>query len=118
MRGLDPTPQEREIIHTLLVEHGITDNYEVAPSNFEGKELPGSAHHREIMSQQGYIVTPSKAYYYWLDWYNGHYTLGHEEGIWEEINDIDESPDRKSLLKIRAHLLQRLQNASSDKEKA
>jgi hypothetical protein len=70
------------------------------------------------MSQQGYIVTPSKAYYYWLDWYNSHYTLGHEDGTWEEIDDIEEHPDWKPLSKIRAHLLQRLQNAPSDQEKA
>src|ERR1019366_308132 len=113
MRGLEPTPKEKEIIHTLLVEHGITEDYEVAPSNFEGKELPGSTYHREIMSQQGYIVTTSKAYYYWLGWYDGHYTLGHEEGVWEEVN-IDESSDRKPLLKIRAYLLQRLQGPSID----
>jgi hypothetical protein len=113
MRGWDLSLKEQDIIHTLLVKHGILEDYEISINNFEGKELPGSIYPYEIESKEGYIVTPSKAYAFWLDWYDGHYTLGHEEGVWEEV-DIDESPDRKPILKIRAHLLQRLQGPSID----
>ena|SRR5438552_18076732 len=118
MRGWDLSPKEKEIIHTLLMDHGIVGDYEISVTNFEGKELPGSTYPYEVESKEGYIVTPSKAYSFWFDWYDDHYTLGHEEGTWEEIDDIDEHPDWKPLSKIRAHLLKRLQNTSPDEKNA
>ncbi len=51
----------------------------------EGKQLPGSTFPWEIESMSGYVVTPTNVYRFWLDWFEGHYTLGEEDGIWREM---------------------------------
>jgi hypothetical protein len=48
----------------------------------------------------GFVVTSQKIYSFWLDWYEGHYTLGDEEGFWEE-NTLEETrsdPDLHDMI--------------------
>jgi len=51
------------------------------------------------MHGRGYIATSSKIYSFWLDWYDGHYTLGHEQSYWTE-EAIDELSQKEQSLAI------------------
>lgn len=77
------TQHEEEVLRTLLAQKGIT-KYQLFEVTQEGKQLPGSTFPLEIESMSGYVVTPTKVYSFWLDWVDGHYTLGEEDGIWRE----------------------------------
>lgn len=79
--------QARAIIQRLLAEKGIL-RYEITDEITEEKMLPGEGDVSEIASLSGVIVTPSTAYHFWLDWVDGHYTLGDAkgEGYWSEIS--------------------------------
>lgn len=84
MFGGKLTTREKEIIHRLLVERGIAD-YQVIDVTNEGRELPGSIYDDEIELLSGVIATPKKAYMFWLDWVDEHYTLGEKTGFWREL---------------------------------
>lgn len=77
------TKREEEVLQTLLVQRGIT-KYRLFEVTQEGKHLPGSTFPWEIESMSGYVIAPTNVYYFWLDWVDGHYTLGEEDGIWKE----------------------------------
>lgn len=73
--------REEEVIRTLLAERGITTTYQLFEITKEGKQVPGSTYPLEIESMSGYVITPEKVYLFWLDWGEGHYTLGEEMGF-------------------------------------
>lgn len=105
---MELTPKEQDLIQDLLAQQGIT-SYEILLDAPEGS-LPGGPFPKEIRAWSGYIVTSSKIYSFWLDWYNGHYTLGHEQGFWEEEELSELSPRERTMalefqqsLKRRAH---------------
>ncbi len=83
MHGGMFTPQEEELLRTLLAQKGIT-RYQLFETVGEGKQLPGSTYPSEIESISGFVITPTNIYYFWFDWFDEHYTLGEEEGYWEE----------------------------------
>ena len=83
MHGGTPNPREAELIHTLLAQKGIT-RYQLFEMVEEGKQLPGSTYPGEIESISGFVITPTNIYNFWFDWCDDHYTLGEEEGYWEE----------------------------------
>jgi hypothetical protein len=82
------SPKASAIIHQLLANHGISA-YEIDAIH-EGDELPGSTYPGELKSMSGYIITPSTVYEFWFDWEDGHYTLGEEDGSWQEVKDETE----------------------------
>jgi hypothetical protein len=96
MRSGKLTEKEKMIIRNLLSEKGITDYEIVMPVN-EGKELPGSTYEDEIELLSGTLVTVTAVYGFWLDWVDGHYTLGEEKGNWHEFNLNDLSHDEDIL---------------------
>lgn len=82
------SPKARRIIQELLARHGIfVYEIEAIP---EGKELPGSSYPGELKSMSGYITTPTTVYEFWFNWKDGHYTLGEEDGSWQEVEDQTE----------------------------
>ena len=85
MLGGKLTQREREIIHHLLVGKGISE-YEIIDVTNEGQELPGSIFDDEIELLSGVFATPTNAYMFWLDWQDGHYTLGEKTGFWKELS--------------------------------
>ena len=38
----------------------------------------------------GYVTTPTTVYEFWFDWEDDHYTLGEEDGTWQEVRDQTE----------------------------
>src|SRR5260370_34865444 len=78
------TKREEEVLRTLLVQRGIT-TYQLFEVTQEGKQLPGSTFPLEIESMSGYVIMPTNVYVFWLDWVDGHYTLGEEDGTWREV---------------------------------
>lgn len=84
MKGFVMTEREQEIIRSLLAPLGITE-YDVVVYANSGYDLPESSYSGEISSFEGFIVTAEKIYSFWLDWVDGHYTLGQEEELWEEV---------------------------------
>ena len=103
MRGSTLTAREGELLHTLLVQRGIT-KYQVIEEIGEGKSLPGSTYPCEIESISGMVIAPEKVYAFWLDWIDGHYTLGEEEGIWKELRIEELGRDRDRVMKIQHQL--------------
>ncbi len=79
---MELTQREQEIIRDLLAQQGIL-SYKILLNALEGR-LPQGTFPKEVHAMSGSIVTSSKIYSFWLDWYDGHYTLGHEEGFWSE----------------------------------
>lgn len=96
------TRREQEIVHHVLLEYGITD-YEILNPLSEGHDLPGSTYEGEIEWISGTIVTPITAYSFWLDWIDGHYTLGKEQGFWREI-DLEEDADAEAIIALQQQL--------------
>lgn len=92
----------REIIRGLLARHGIT-TYEIEAIP-EGKELPGSTYPGELKSMSGYIITPTAIYEFWFDWEDGHYTLGEEDGCWQEITQEENDRDAQITRAIQKRL--------------
>lgn len=74
--------REQEIIRDLLAQQGIL-SYNFLLNAPEGR-LPQGTSPKEVRAMSGSIVTSSKIYSFWLDWYDGHDTLDHEEGFWSE----------------------------------
>ena len=68
------TDRESEIIRYLLAQRGI-GAYEIVRPIGEGRDLPGSTYQAEVEEISGYIATATSAYYFWLVWYNGDYSL-------------------------------------------
>lgn len=81
-------PKASAIIRELLARHGISV-YEIEAIP-EGDELPGSTYPGELKSMSGYVTTPTTVYEFWFDWEDGHYTLGEEDGSWQEVKDQTE----------------------------
>lgn len=92
--------KEASIFRELLSHHGI--NTYVVEAIPEGYDLPGGSYPGEIHSMSGIIITPTSAYDFWLDWENGAYTLGEEDGYWEELSEADLGSDLNSVRKIQA----------------
>ena len=82
------SPKAITIIRELLARHEIS-TYEIEAIP-EGDELPGSTYPGELKSMSGYVTTPSTVYEFWFDWQDGHYTLGEEDGSWQEVKDQTE----------------------------
>jgi hypothetical protein len=103
MKYGETTPKENEIIHELLAQQGIT-TYKIIVDAPEGS-LPEGPFPNDVFAMSGYIVTKTNIYYFWLGWYDGHYTLGQEKGLWEEVT-LDElsSEERDVVLKARQEL--------------
>jgi hypothetical protein len=102
------SPKANAIIHDLLARHGISV-YEIEATP-EGDELPGSTYPGELKSMSGYVTTPTSVYEFWFDWENGHYTLGEEDGSWQEVKDQTERE-----AKITCAIQQRLRKKLGDK---
>ncbi len=96
------TVRQAKIIHQLLMERGITD-YEIIGATPEGKDLPGSTYEGEIESVSGTVVTATTAYDFWLDWFEGNYTLGEHRGFWEEVN-LDKTLDKDEIVASQQRL--------------
>ena len=99
------SPKARAIIQELLARHGISV-YEIDAIP-EGKELPGSSYPGELKSMSGYVITPTSVYEFWFDWEDGHYTLGEEDGNWQEAEDETEY-DAQITRKIQRRLREQL----------
>ena len=97
------TQREEELMQALLAQRGIT-TYQLFDVTQEGKQLPGSTFPWEIESKSGYVVTPTNVYHFWLDWFEGHYTLGEEDGIWREIAIEVPGRDKNEVLQIQQQL--------------
>jgi len=100
------TDREVEIINQLLVERGITE-YEIMGAVNEGKSLPGSTYPCEIEEISGWIVTTTKVYLFWLDWFEGRYTLGEHRGFWEEVPLDEIGADKELIMEAQQRLKQR-----------
>jgi hypothetical protein len=100
-RGI-PTQREKEVLQTLLARKGITE-YELDELVGEGTNLPGGTYPLEIESMSGTVITPSEVYDFWLDWVDGHYTLGEENGIWRR-RIVEELPDKDRIRQIQQQL--------------
>lgn len=96
------TEREKEVLHILLSQRGIT-KYRLFDVCAEGTSLPGSTYPLEIESMSGEVITPTAVYGFWLDWIDGHYTLGEEDGLWE-IRNLEEFSDREKIEQIQQDL--------------
>jgi len=96
------TERETEILHSLLVQRGIT-TYQIFDPCHEGHGLPGGTYPDEIQSTSGEVITPTDVYGFWLEWVDGHYTLGEEDGSWK-IRDVEELYDKVQILQIQQQL--------------
>jgi hypothetical protein len=103
MRGGRPSRREAEIIHSLLVQKGIT-SYQLFEMVEEGNLYPGSTYPDEIESISGRVITPTAIYDFWFDWDDEHFSLGEEEGYWEELPLEDLGQDRDKILQIQQQL--------------
>ncbi len=96
--------REEEIIQYLLSLRGIT-RYRLTSYYAEGKRLPGSIDHLEVHSHSAYVVTPKEAYFIWLDWEQGHYTLVNNSDKWTPIDLQKEDEDtQQKILKIQQEM--------------
>lgn len=95
----DLTEKEDSIIRQLLKMKGI-NVYEIVVPVGEGRELPGGAYEDEVESLSGTIVTATAAYGFWLDWIDGHYTLGDEKDNWMEVDMSQVESVRYGIPKI------------------
>ena len=100
------TSREVEVIRQLLAERGITE-YEIVGAVNEGKSLPGSTYPCEIETISGTVVTETKAYLFWLDWFNGNYTLGEHRDFWEEISLDEAGADKEAIMEAQQRLRQK-----------
>ncbi len=105
MNNGELTPHEAGVIRQLLARHNIT-YYEIVGAVEEGQALPGSVTPRDLESLSGYVVTSTTAYSFWLNWENGTYTLGEQDGTWNELtpNDIQNNDE---ILEGQQHLKQK-----------
>ena len=97
------TDREIEVINQLLAEHDIIEYEIVYPMN-EGKPLPGSTYPGEIEEISGWIVTATNVYLFWLDWFEGHYTLGEHRGFWEEVPLDEIRADKEMVIEAQQRL--------------
>src|SRR5260370_34901501 len=97
------TKREEEVLRTLLVQRGIT-TYQLFEVTQEGKQLPGSTFPLEIESMSGYVIMPTNVYVFWLDWVDGHYTLGEEDGTWREVATETLWRDKDRAIQIQQKL--------------
>jgi len=103
------SPKAHTIIQELLARHRISV-YEIEAIS-EGKELPGSSYPGELKSMSGYVTTPTSVYEFWFDWEDGHYTLGEEDGSWQEVHD--ETEDEAQITReIQQRLRKQLEQAT------
>ena len=54
----------------------------------------------------GYVVTSSAVYFFQLDWIDGHYTLGEEDGLWQQVNP-DQTDEQERIVEAQERLLSR-----------
>ena len=97
------TESERSLLQSLLSRKNIHRYIIVEPCN-EGRTLPGSTYPDEIESISGYVVTEKSVYSFWLDWKNGAYTLGEEDGRWTELTDTELGADLDDVYEARLTL--------------
>ncbi len=108
---MELTQREQEVIRDLLAQQGIL-SYEILVNAPEGS-LPQGTFPKEVRAISGSIVTSSTIYAFWLDWYDGHYTLGHEEGFWSEETFSELSlPDQAAAREMQRSLQQKEMKAS------
>lgn len=100
MRAGRLTKKEEEVLRDLLLERGIT-HYQLFELSNEGKSLPGSTFPDEVESISGWVITPEKVHTFWLDWVDGHYTLGEEDGGWHEVDYEKLGSDRIKMIQIQ-----------------
>jgi hypothetical protein len=74
----------KTIIHGLLAKHGISV-YEIEAIP-EGTIVEGD-YPGELKAMSGYIITSVSIYAFWFKWQDGKYTLGEEDGSWQEMKD-------------------------------
>src|SRR5713101_3888805 len=109
------TKREEELLRTLLVQRGIT-TYQLFEVTQEGKQLPGSTFPLEIESMSGYVITPTNVYVFWLDWVDGHYTLGEEDGTWREVATETIGRDKDRVIQIQQQMRPPLSCARRSRE--
>jgi hypothetical protein len=80
-----------EIIQATLERKGIV-RYCITANYGEGRELPGHAEAGETIAEAGVVVTPERAYRFWMGWADGQYTMGEEDGSWHEVTP-EEHPE-------------------------
>jgi hypothetical protein len=103
MHGGMPSRREAEIIHSLLVQKGIT-RYQLFEMVEEGNLYPGSTYPGEIESISGSVITPTAIYDFWFDWVDEHFSLGEEDGTWRERRLEDLGQERDTILQIQQQL--------------
>jgi hypothetical protein len=96
------TEREKEVVHSLLAERGI-NKYQLFDVCNEGTNLPGGTYPLEIESLSGTVITPTDVYSFWLDWVDGKYTLGEEDGFWH-VRNIEDLYDRAKIVQIQQQL--------------
>lgn len=102
MHGWNLTEKEDAIIRQLLKMRGI-EVYEIVLPVGEGRDLPGGAYEGEVELLSGTVVTATAVYGFWLDWIDGHYTLGDERDNWREV-DISKAQDPEDLIAAQQRL--------------
>lgn len=97
--------REEVILRWLLEKKEIT-TYEIVGATPTGRELPGSLYPGEVESVYGYVVTSSAVYFFQLDWLDGHYTLGEEDGLWQQVNPA-QTDEQERIVEAQERLLSR-----------
>jgi hypothetical protein len=97
--------REEVILRWLLEKKEIT-TYEIVGATPAGRELPGSVYPGEVESWYGYVVTATAVYFFQLDWLDGHYTLGEEDGLWQKVNPA-QTDEKERIVEAQERLLSR-----------
>jgi hypothetical protein len=106
-----------QLISELLAEKGITE-YEAVGIVNEGRDLAVYRNYGMVENCNGTVVTLTKVYNFWLEFVDGHFTLGdtrfysyngEERSFWSEADAKDTDPDvkvakRRLLLRRPAEL--------------
>lgn len=97
--------REEVILRWLLEKQEIT-TYEIVGATPTGRELPGCLYPGEVESVYGYVVTSSAVYFFQLDWLDGHYTLGEEDDLWQQVNPA-QTDEQERIVAAQERLLSR-----------
>lgn len=92
-----------QLFSELLAAKGITE-YEVVGIVGEGRDLAVYREYGMVEDCSGTVVTLTTVYSFWLDFVDGHFTLGdtrfysddgEERSFWSETDELDANPDVK-----------------------
>jgi hypothetical protein len=97
--------REEVILRWFLEKKEIT-TYEIVGATPTGRELPGSVYPGEVESWYGYVVTATAVYFFQLDWLDGHYTLGEEDDLWQQVNPA-QTDEQARIVEAQERLLSR-----------